>query len=118
MTPVPLSEMASEQDVEVPDPDHPRIVADDSFGGEPRIRGRRITVLDVYDAVEGDVDGLTPAEFADRFQLDIADVYVALAYYHAHPEEMERHRKARAEASTELRERAANTRPAGIDPDE
>lgn len=109
--------MASEREMEVPDPDHPRIVADNSFGGEPRIRGRRITVLDVYDRVDGQGADLTPMEFAERFHLDVADVYVALAYYHAHPEEMERHRHARAEASTNLRERVAKARPAGIDPD-
>jgi hypothetical protein len=41
--------MASESDGEVPDPDHPRIVADETVGGEPRLLDRRITVLDVYE---------------------------------------------------------------------
>lgn len=44
--------MATDRDVDVPDPEHPRIVADDTFGGEPRIRSRRITVLDVYEAAD------------------------------------------------------------------
>lgn len=30
--------------------------------------------------------GEAPKMVADRFALDIADVYVALAYYHDHPE--------------------------------
>lgn len=107
-------EMATDRDVDVPDPDHPRIVADDSFGGEPRVRGRRITVLDVYDRVDnGDT---IPREFAETFRLDLADVYAALAYYHANEEKMERHREARKEASESLRERVARERPSGVEP--
>lgn len=110
--------MATDRDADVPDPDHPRIVADDMFGGEPRIRGRRITVLDVYERVkEGDGE-MAPDEFADTFRLPVADVYAALAYYHDHEAAMERHRDARAQASADLRERVANDRPAGINPNE
>ena len=32
--------------------------------------------------------GLTPRTVADRHDLDVADVYRALTYYHDHPEEM------------------------------
>jgi len=78
--------MATDRDADVPDPYHPRIVADEMFGGEPRIRGRRITVLDIYEQVkEGDGE-LSPDEFAETFQLAVVDVYAALAYYHAHEE--------------------------------
>lgn len=110
--------MATDRDADVPDPDHPRIVADDSFGGEPRIRGRRITVLDVYERVRDGNGEMSPTEFAETFRLDVADVYAALAYYHAHEEEMARHREARDEASADLRERVERTRPVGVDPDE
>lgn len=59
--------MATDRDVEVPDPEHPRIVADERFGGEPRIVGRRITVLDVYEQVEEGAGEMTPEEFRRRF---------------------------------------------------
>lgn len=67
---------------------------------EPHIKGSRITVRDVYVRVEQ--RGLSPERVADRYNLDIADIYEALAYYHHNPEEMarveERHRRAAAEA--------------------
>ncbi len=55
---------------------------------EPHIEGRRITVRFVREQVEE--RGLTPRTVADRYDLDVADVYRALAYYHDHPEEMRR----------------------------
>lgn len=108
--------MATDRDVAVPDPEHPRIVADDLFDGEPRIRGRRITVLDVYEQVQEGTGDLSPGELAEKFRLSLADVYHALAYYHAHTEEMARRQERRARASEELHERVAQERPAGIDP--
>ncbi|WP_348609749.1 DUF433 domain-containing protein [Halobaculum rarum] len=32
--------------------------------------------------------GVDPETVADRYDLDVADVYHALAYYHDHPREM------------------------------
>ncbi|MEF8826338.1 MAG: DUF433 domain-containing protein [Halapricum sp.] len=62
------------------------IVSDDVPGGEPRIDGHRIGVLQIYEEVEeGD---LSPQTFADRYDLDVAAVYRALAYYHEHPGKM------------------------------
>ena len=61
---------------------------------EPHIEGRRITVQFIQSRVEG--RGLEPQTVADRHELDVADVYRALTYYHDHPEEMravERHRE-------------------------
>jgi uncharacterized protein (DUF433 family) len=54
---------------------------------EPHIEGSRVTVLHVHERVEG--RGLDPETVADRLNLDVADVYEALAYYHRHSEEME-----------------------------
>ena len=54
--------------------------------GEPHIAGRRISVRQVYALVEG--RGNSPEGVADRYDLDVADVYHALAYYHDHPREM------------------------------
>jgi uncharacterized protein (DUF433 family) len=68
---------------------------------EPHIEGSRITVRDIHERVEG--RGLTPERVAGRYNLDIADVYEALAYYHNNPAEMqrveERHERAVAEAN-------------------
>ncbi len=108
--------MATDRDVDVPDPDHPRIVVDARFGGEPHIHGRRITVLDVYERVQEGEGELPPPAFADQFDLPVADVYSALAYYHAHPDEMDRHRRARSTSSEALKEEIARERPPDIDP--
>jgi uncharacterized protein (DUF433 family) len=53
---------------------------------EPHIEGSRITVRWIHARVHE--RGLRPETVADRHNLDIADVYHALAYYHDHPEEM------------------------------
>mgnify|MGYP000489455473 CR=1 FL=1 len=79
-----------------------RIVSgsDSEIHEEPHIEGSRVTVRDVYIRVEG--RGLTPERVAERYNLDIADIYEALAYYHNNPEEMQaaeaRHERAREEA--------------------
>ncbi|PSP78920.1 DUF433 domain-containing protein [Halobacteriales archaeon QS_1_68_20] len=72
----------------------------DVLGGDPRIDGTRIGVYHVHELVEG--RGLNPGTVADRFDLDVADVYRALAYYHEHPGEM-----AEIDARREEREQAA-----------
>ena len=53
---------------------------------EPHLEGRRITVQFVKTQVED--RGLDPRTVADRHDVDVADVYRALTYYHDHPEEM------------------------------
>jgi len=60
--------------------------SDDVLGGEPRIDGSRVGVLDVYELV---VDGgYEPADVADQLDRSMAEIYSALAYYHDHPDEM------------------------------
>jgi uncharacterized protein (DUF433 family) len=64
-----------------------RIVStEDVLGGKPRIEGTRIGVYFIHERVEG--RGLEPQTVADRHDLDVADVYRALAYYYDHPDEM------------------------------
>jgi uncharacterized protein (DUF433 family) len=80
---------------------------------EPHIVGRRISVRQVYTLVEErDVD---PETVADRFDLDVADVYHALAYYHDHPREMSAAQTEREDAFETFRE--SIERPNGVDPD-
>lgn len=81
---------------------------------EPHIVGRRISVLHVYDWVDGRGD--SPEEVAETFDLDVADIYRALAYYHDHPEEMKAHRKARKLAFERVTERVEQDRPPGVEP--
>lgn len=80
---------------------------------EPHISGRRISVRQVYALVEE--RGEAPEAVADRFDLDVADVYHALAYYHDHPREMREVEAERDEAIEAFRETI--DRPEGVDPD-
>ncbi|MBP1921905.1 uncharacterized protein (DUF433 family) [Halorubrum alkaliphilum] len=80
---------------------------------EPHIRGRRISVRQVYALVEEyDED---PEAVADRYDLDVADVYHALAYYHDHPRNMRDAEQKRENVMEEFRE--SIDRPEGVDPD-
>jgi len=53
---------------------------------EPHLPGSRITVRDIGQRVEGRGD--SPVRVTERFDIDLAAVYAALAYYHGNPEEM------------------------------
>ena len=53
---------------------------------EPHLEGRRITVQFIKTQVED--RGLEPRTVADRHDIDVADVYRELTYYHDHPKEM------------------------------
>ncbi|MFB6143615.1 MAG: DUF433 domain-containing protein [Halorientalis sp.] len=73
--------------------------AESDIHDEPHLEGRRITVRYIRNRVEaGD---LSPQTVADRHDLDVADVYQALAYYHDHPREMSAVERAREEAIDE-----------------
>lgn len=80
---------------------------------EPHVRGRRISVRQVYALVEE--RGADPQTVADRYDLDVADVYHALAYYHDHPREMSVIEREREDAMEGFRE--SIDRPEGVDPD-
>lgn len=56
-------------------------------GGQLRVEGTRITVNQI---VVWYKQGYSPEEIADQYpQLALAQVYAALAYYHANKEEVE-----------------------------
>jgi uncharacterized protein (DUF433 family) len=80
---------------------------------EPHIVGRRMSVRQVYALVEE--MGVDPETVADRYDLDMADVYHALAYYHDHPREMSDIEAEREDAMEEVRE--SIDRPEGVEPD-
>lgn len=76
---------------------------------EPHIEGSRITVRHIYERVHG--RGLRPETVAERHNLDIADVYHALAYYHDHPEEMQEVKAQREKAIESAREKTTISPP-------
>lgn len=88
-----------------------RIVSgeDSEIHNEPHIEGSRITVRDVHARVER--RGLSPERVAERYNLDIADVYEALAYYHSNPEEMRQVEKRHERATAEAKQRSSLTPP-------
>ncbi len=56
-------------------------------GGRPRIARTRVSVQNIAIDYRS---GMTPEEIADsRFNLNLAEVYAALAYYHANKKEIE-----------------------------
>lgn len=81
--------------------------------GEPHIAGHRVSVRQVYALVEE--RGIDPETVADRYDLDVADVYHALAYYHDHPREMSDIATKREDVMETFRE--SIERPDGVEPD-
>ena len=75
----------------------------DVLGGEPRIAGTRVGVLDVYELAAG---GHAPADVADQLDRTLGEVHAALAYYYEHPDEMRALRRDREEMTQTLAERA------------
>ncbi|PQJ26789.1 hypothetical protein BSZ35_17800 [Salinibacter sp. 10B] len=59
----------------------------DICGGKPRIAGHRITVQNI--AIWHDRLGWSADEIASEYDLELADIYAALAFYFAHREEID-----------------------------
>lgn len=57
------------------------------FGGKPCIAGHRIRVVDV--AIWHERMGMSADEIASNYQLSLAEVHAALAYYFDHREQIE-----------------------------
>jgi len=58
------------------------------MGGKPRIAGHRISVQDVV--IWHNETGHSVEQIAEDYNLSLADVYAALAYYCDHKEEVDR----------------------------
>lgn len=56
--------------------------------GRPRINGHRITVQNIV--IWHEWMGQTVDQIANDYNLDIADIYAALAYYHDHRTEIDK----------------------------
>jgi uncharacterized protein (DUF433 family) len=57
------------------------------LGGKPRIAGRRISVQNVV--IWHEWLGWSADEIANEFDLTLAEIYAALAYYYNNPEEID-----------------------------
>lgn len=74
---------------------------EDVLGGEPRLAGRRISVLQIADMVlDG---GHSPEYVADQLDVALAEVHTALAYYYEHTDEMDELRERHRELEDRLR---------------
>lgn len=71
---------------------------------EPHIADSRITVRQLHALVEE--AGNRPDHIADRYGLDVGEVYEALAYYHRNPEAMEQVETRHTRAATEAAQRS------------
>jgi uncharacterized protein (DUF433 family) len=82
----------------------PHIVATPGMlGGKPRIAGHRISVQDV--AIWHERMGLSVDEIATNYDLTLAEVYAALAYYFDHREEIDNRIRQGATMIEELKQR-------------
>lgn len=72
------------------------------LGGKPCVTGRRIAVEHI--AVWHERLGYSADEIAGEYDLDLADVYAALAYYFAHRDEIDESIREGADAVRALRE--------------
>ncbi|PSP91817.1 hypothetical protein BRC78_03820 [Halobacteriales archaeon QH_8_68_33] len=78
---------------------------DGVLGGEPRLDGHRISVLQVADMVLE--AGHQPEYVADQLDISLAEVHSALAYYYEYPGEMDEIRERHDRLESELAERTA-----------
>ena len=69
--------------------------------GDPRIEGTRITVLDIRRRVVDDDED--PFAVASEYDLEVAAVFEALAYFYEHVEEMYTRATEREQPHQELR---------------
>lgn len=78
------------------------VKTDGTLGGEPRLEGRRVSVMQVAEMV---IDaGQTPEYVADQLDLGLDEVHEALAYYYRNPEEMSEIREKHRELEQEIQE--------------
>lgn len=74
------------------------------MGGQPRINGRRISVLQISEWVR--TEGMTPETVSSEFDLPLADIYRALAYYYDNVDRMRELREQRYERIERSKETA------------
>ena len=78
------------------------VSTDGVMGGQPRIEGRRISVLQIVEWVHE--EGMNPETVTTEFGLDMAETYRALAYYYENIDEMDAWRDRRERRLRESRD--------------
>lgn len=78
------------------------VQTDGVMGGQPRIDGRRISVLQIYEWVNE--EGMPPETVSSEFDVSLADVHLALSYYYDNIDQMEEWRTRREARIEESRE--------------
>ena len=78
-------------------------------GGKPRITGHRITVQDV--AVWHERLGWSVDQIVSEYDLSLADVYAALAYYFAHREQIDQSIEESRSFVEEMKEQTSSALP-------
>jgi uncharacterized protein (DUF433 family) len=63
------------------------VSTDGVMGGQPRIEGRRISVLQIVEWVHE--EGMDPETVATEFDLGMAEIYRALTYYYENIDSMD-----------------------------
>jgi uncharacterized protein (DUF433 family) len=63
------------------------VSTDGVMDGQPRIEGRRISVPQIVEWIHG--EGREPETVAAEFDLDMAEIYRALAYYYENIDAMD-----------------------------
>ncbi len=76
-------------------------ITPDIAGGKPRIAGRRITVQNIV--IWHEWMGQSADEIATEFNLALAEIYAALAYYYDNPKEIDDAIKTGQELVEEMR---------------
>lgn len=69
------------------------VSTDGVMGGQPRIEGHRISVLQIVEWVNE--EGMDPETVAAEFDLELADIYRALTYYYDNVDDMSEWRERR-----------------------
>jgi uncharacterized protein (DUF433 family) len=78
------------------------VETEDTLGGEPRLEGRRISVMQVAEMyIDG---GMSPENVADQLGVGLDEVHEALAYYYKHPDKIDEIRRKHRELEEELME--------------
>ena len=78
-------------------------------GGKPRIAGRRITVQNIV--IWHEWMGHTADDIATEYDLTLAEIYAALAYYYDHPQEIDETIKAGQAVVEEMRQKIPSKLP-------
>jgi uncharacterized protein (DUF433 family) len=77
------------------------VSTDGILGGQPRIADRRISVVQIVEWIQE--EGMDPETVAAEFDLELASIYRALAYYYENVEELSTYREQRESRRRESR---------------